>query len=98
MTVAQHGLVGDMKSPVDVTHFADTVLLLRCFEAAGQVRRAICVIEKRTGYHEDTIREYTISASGVCLGEPGFQSVLRGVPILIGVQQGQASVSAADFD
>ena len=52
MTVAQHGLVGDMKAPVDVTYLADTVILLRYFEAIGSVRRAISVIKKRTGAHE----------------------------------------------
>ena len=61
MTVAQHGLVGDMKAPVDVTYLADTVILLRYFEAIGRVRRAMSVIKKRTGAHESTIREYRIS-------------------------------------
>lgn len=82
LTVAQHGLVGDMKAPVDVTYLADTVILLRYFEAAGKVRRAVSVIKKRTGFHEDTIREYRIDASGLRFGDPlvGFQGVLRGVP------------------
>ena len=86
LTVAQHGLVGDMKAPVDVTYLADTVMLLRYFEAAGRVRRAISVIKKRTSAHEDTIREYAIGKTGITLGEPlsGFQGVLRGVPELIG--------------
>lgn len=82
MTVAQHGLVGDMKAPVDITYLADTVILLRYFEALGQVRRAISVIKKRTGTHESTIREYRISAQGLTIGAPldAFQGVLRGVP------------------
>ncbi|MBB4572796.1 ATPase domain-containing protein [Rhizobium lentis] len=82
LTVAQHGLVGDMKAPVDVTYLADTVILLRYFEAAGRVRRAVSVIKKRTGLHEDTIREYRIDSSGLTFGDPlvGFQGVLRGVP------------------
>jgi circadian clock protein KaiC len=86
LTVAQHGLVGDMKSPVDVTYIADTVILLRYFEALGRVRRAISVIKKRTGAHEDTIREYRIDERGITLGEPltDFQGVLRGVPVLVG--------------
>lgn len=85
LTVAQHGLVGDMKSPVDVTYLADTVILLRYFEAVGRVRRAVSVIKKRTGMHEDTIREYKINESGLKLGEPisSFQGVLRGVPFLM---------------
>ena len=85
LTVAQHGLVGDMKTPVDVTYLADTVILLRYFEAHGRVRRAMSVIKKRTSAHEDTIREYRIDRSGLTLGEPlmGFQGVLRGVPELV---------------
>ena len=85
LTVAQHGLVGDMKAPVDVTYLADTVILLRYFEALGRVRRAMSVIKKRTGAHEDTIREYRIDGRGITLGEPliGFQGVLRGVPELV---------------
>jgi circadian clock protein KaiC len=85
LTIAQHGLVGDMKTPVDVTYLADTVILLRYFEALGRVRRAISVVKKRTGSHEDTIREYMIGRHGITLGEPlvGFQGILRGVPDLI---------------
>ena len=86
LTVAQHGLVGDMKAPVDITYLADTVVLLRYFEASGRVRRALSVIKKRTGPHEDTIREFRIGERGIRLGEPltGFQGVLRGVPTFVG--------------
>jgi len=86
LTVAQHGLVGDMKSPVDVTYLADTVLLLRYFEAAGQVRRAMSVLKKRTGRHENTIREFSIDNTGLKVGAPldKFQGVLRGVPQYLG--------------
>jgi circadian clock protein KaiC len=89
MTVAQHGLVGDMKAPIDVTYLADTVILLRYFEAMGRVRRAMSVIKKRTGMHESTIREYRINDRGLTIGAPldGFQGVLRGVPIYIGEGQ-----------
>jgi circadian clock protein KaiC len=86
MTVAQHGLVGDMKAPVDVTYLADTVILLRYFEALGTVRRAMSIVKKRTGTHESTIREYCIGGRGLTIGDPldGFQGVLRGVPVYIG--------------
>jgi len=86
MTVAQHGLVGDMKAPVDVTYLADTVILLRYFEALGTVRRAMSIIKKRTGPHESTIREYRIDGHGLTIGQPldGFQGVLRGVPVYVG--------------
>jgi circadian clock protein KaiC len=90
LTVAQHGLVGDMKAPVDVTYLADTVVLLRYFEALGRVRRAVSVIKKRTSAHEDTIREYLIDHRGITVGDPviGFQGVLRGVPTLVGETSG----------
>jgi circadian clock protein KaiC len=82
LTMAQHGLVGEMKAPVDVTYLADTVILLRYFEAHGHVRRAVSCIKKRTGNHEATIREYRIASGGLSVGEPltEFQGVLRGVP------------------
>ncbi len=86
LTVAQHGLVGDMQTPVDVTYLADTVILLRYFEAFGRVRRAISVVKKRTSSHEDTIREYRIGKGGLEFGEAltDFQGILSGVPAFIG--------------
>ncbi|MBW8910327.1 MAG: circadian clock protein KaiC, partial [Sphingomonas sp.] len=90
LTVAQHGLVGDMKAPVDVTYLADTVILLRYFEAAGRVRRALSIVKKRTGAHEDTIREFRLGKQGLTIGEPltQFQGVLRGVPSFVGDMRG----------
>jgi circadian clock protein KaiC len=86
LSIAQHGMMGDMKQPIDVTYLADTVVMLRYFEAFGRVRRAISVIKKRTGAHEDTIREFRISERGVMVGKPleEFQGVLRGVPTYVG--------------
>jgi circadian clock protein KaiC len=96
LTVAQHGLVGDMKTPVDVTYLADTVVLLRYFEMLGRVRRAISIVKKRTGAHEDTIREFRIGGRGITLGEPltNLQGVLRGVPTMVG--DGPALLPAED--
>jgi circadian clock protein KaiC len=85
LTVAQHGMVGDMKAPIDLTYLADTVVLLRYFEAAGRVRRAMSVIKKRSGSHEDTIRGFHIGKDGIKLGEPlyDFQGILRGIPTFV---------------
>ena len=90
LTVAQHGLIGEMKAPVDVTYLADTVLLLRYFESLGRVRRAISVVKKRTGAHEDTIREFRIGRDGITVGEPliDFQGILSGVPLFVGQNTG----------
>jgi circadian clock protein KaiC len=89
ITIAQHGMVGDMKQPIDLTYLADTVILLRYFEAMGRVRRAISVIKKRMGPHEDTIRELHIGNSGLTIGPPlhEFQGVLRGVPTYLGSKE-----------
>jgi circadian clock protein KaiC len=86
LTIAQHGMVGEMRQPVDITYLADTVVMLRYFEATGRVRRAISVVKKRTGSHEDTIREFRIGADGFSVGAPlrEFQGVLRGVPTYVG--------------
>ncbi|HET6631642.1 MAG TPA: ATPase domain-containing protein [Rhodanobacteraceae bacterium] len=89
LTVAQHGLVGDLDAPVEVTYLADTVILLRYFEAAGAIRRAVSVIKKRAGEHEETIREYRIGTGGVKVGPPlsQFHGVLAGVPRFVGETQ-----------
>lgn len=86
MTVAQHGMMGAMLAPVDVSYLADTVVMLRFFEALGSVKKAISVIKKRSGYHEETIREYKINSQGIQVGEPlrEFQGVLTGVPNFVG--------------
>jgi circadian clock protein KaiC len=86
LVVAQHGLVGTMASPIDVTYLADTVLLLRHFEAGGTLHRAISVMKKRTGGHESSIRELHFSRDGVTAGEPlrQFRGVLTGVPTFVG--------------
>jgi circadian clock protein KaiC len=82
LVLAQHGLVGTMQSPVDLTYLSDTVLLLRYFEAAGQLRRAISVLKKRTGGHEPSIREYRIDKKGIRVGGQlsHFSGILTGVP------------------
>lgn len=82
LILAQHGMVGKMESPVDLTYVSDTVVMLRFFEAGGRVRRALSVLKKRTGPHEDTIREFKIDAGGLRVGEPlrKFRGVLTGVP------------------
>ncbi len=87
LILAQHGMMGSsMMQPVDVSYMADTVLVLRYFEAAGRVLKAISVVKKRMGSHENTIREYRISSQGIEIGPPlsEFQGVLSGVPQFIG--------------
>jgi len=87
ITVAQHGMLGSsMQTPVDVSFLADTVVVLRFFEAGGMVRQAISVVKKRRGAHERTLRELKIGATGMQVGEvlQDFEGVLTGVPRYVG--------------
>lgn len=86
LVMAQHGILGGVEAPVDVSYLADTVILLRFFEAEGRVHKAISVVKKRTGAHEDTVRELRIAAGGIFVGEAltEFHGVLSGVPSYVG--------------
>lgn len=86
LVVGQYGLIGTMQTPIDMSYLADSVVLLRYFEAEGAVRQAISILKKRTGEHERTIREFRIGAGGLQLGEPltDFRGVLTGVPVYRG--------------
>ncbi len=84
LVVAQHGLMGaSMQSPVDTSYLADSVVLFRYFEARGAVRKAISVVKKRSGAHEETIRELTLDKEGIHLSAPltQFRGILTGVPL-----------------
>lgn len=85
LIAAQQGLIGmQMHSPVDATYLADAVILLRYFEAHGEVRQAISVVKKRGGAHERTIREFRLDKGQIEIGEPlrDFRGVLTGVPVV----------------
>src|SRR5690606_10724797 len=86
LVLAQHGMVGPAEAPLDISDLRDAVVVLRYFEYAGMVRRAISVVKKRSGYHEQTIRELQLGPRGVVVGPPltGFSGVLAGVPIYTG--------------
>ena len=86
MILAQAGTLGSINQIVDVSYLADNILVLRYFEAAGEVRQAISMIKKRSGSHEHTIRELKLGPDRIRVGKPltGFQGVLSGIPTLLG--------------
>ncbi|HYZ83552.1 MAG TPA: ATPase domain-containing protein [Bryobacteraceae bacterium] len=87
LVMAQYGILGTgMESPIDISYLADTVILLRYFEAAGKVRKAISVVKKRSGAHEDTVRELKVGPDRIIVGDPleQFHGVLSGVPTYVG--------------
>jgi circadian clock protein KaiC len=86
LVLAQHGLVGPMDTPLDISYLSDAVVMLRYFEYDGTVRRAISVVKKRSGHHEHTIREFRLSHHGVRMGQPlnGFNGIFSGTPTYVG--------------
>jgi circadian clock protein KaiC len=86
IVLAQHGLVGRMETPIDLSYLSDAVIMLRYFEASGRVRRAISVVKKRSGTHENTIREFQLSSQGLKVGLPltEFSGILTGTPTYVG--------------
>jgi circadian clock protein KaiC len=87
LVFGQQGMIGThTAAPVDASYLADTIVLLRFFEASGRVRKAISVVKKRSGPHEDTIRELRIGSNGISVGEAltDFRGVLTGTPVFEG--------------
>ncbi len=79
----QQGMIGTgMTTSVDASYIADNVIMLRYFEAEGEVRQAISVFKKRGSAHERTIRRFAIGGKGIQVGPvlKGFHGILTGVP------------------
>jgi len=91
LVLAQAGVMGtNIQTPADVSYLADNILVLRYFEAKGEVKQAISMIKKRSGPHEHTIRELRLLPDTISVGDPlvNFHGVLGGIPILLGEPNG----------
>jgi circadian clock protein KaiC len=86
LVLAQHGLLGQIQTPIDLSYLSDAVIMLRYFEARGSVRRAISVVKKRSGSHENTIREFQLTSEGLRVSAPltEFSGILTGTPTYVG--------------
>jgi circadian clock protein KaiC len=86
LTLAQHAPFSESSVIADMSYLADVIILLRYFEAIGEVRQAISILKRRSGAHERTIREYRIRVGGIKVGAPlhEFQGVLSGTPEYLG--------------
>lgn len=82
LVFAQHGLLGNMQTSVDVSYLADCVILLRYFEAEGRIHKAISIVKKRSGPHETSIRSLAMGSGGISIGEPleNYRGVMSGMP------------------
>ncbi len=96
LVLAQMGLVGSaMQTPIDVSYLADNILVLRYFEARGEVRQAISMMKKRSGGHERSIRELRLGPDTIRVGEPlsNFQGILSGSPTSLAPILGKESAN-----
>src|SRR3954468_14833470 len=88
LILAQHGLIGPMETALDISYLSDAVLMLRYFEVGGTVRRALSVVKKRSGNHENSIREFRLGHAGITVGPPltGFSGIFSGNPRYSGTE------------
>jgi circadian clock protein KaiC len=86
VVLAQAGIMGSMQTPLDLTYLADSVIITRFFEAYGSLKKAISVLKKRTGHHEDSLRELRLGPGGINVGPvlTEFQGVFSGIPLYRG--------------
>ncbi|TXM97268.1 AAA family ATPase [Methylobacterium sp. WL64] len=82
LVLGQHGVIGEVRTDIDLSYLSDSILLFRFFEAKGEVRTALSVVKSRVNAHERTIREMKLSAHGIQVGEAlaDFEGVLTGLP------------------
>ncbi len=82
LVLGQHGIVGEIRSDIDLSYLSDTIMLFRFFEAHGMIRTAVSVMKSRSSAHERTIREFQLSRGGLLVGGPlsDFEGVMGGVP------------------
>ena len=82
LILGQHGIIGDVRSDVDLSYLSDTIVLFRYFEAMGEMLKAVSIAKSRTTPHEASIREFRLGRSGIEIGDPlkDFEGVLTGLP------------------
>ena len=91
LILAQAGVLGtSMQTPVDISYLADSVVLLRYYEASGELHRAISALKRRGGGHETAIRELRLGATGLTVGPPltRYVGIMTGVPQLLDPKRG----------
>ena len=98
LILAQQGVMGPMQSDIDVSYLADAIILMRYFEAMGEIRKAISIFKKRSGPHEATIRELQLKPGEIVIGEPltSFHGVLTGVPKYVGNENSMLKATNGD--
>lgn len=97
LVAAQAGMMGqNMRTPVDASYLADAVAVFRMYEHEGRVKKAVSVLKKRSGRHEESVRQIWFDASGVHLGEPllHLRGVFTGAPVDMARAHGESTADA----
>jgi circadian clock protein KaiC len=87
LVTALAGMMGtSMRAPVDTSYLADSVVMMRLYEHQGRVKKAISTLKKRSGPHEESIRQIWFDAEGIHLSDPlvELRGILTGVPVEVG--------------
>lgn len=97
LVLGQHGMIGEIRSEIDLSYLSDTILLFRYFEAEGRLHKAVSVVKSRITPHESSIRQFGIGSNGITVGEPlkDFEGVLTGAPAYHGSTPLLATQTAA---
>lgn len=97
LVLSQAGIMGNMQSPLDLTYLADSVIMTRFFEAFGKIKKAISVIKKRSGKHEESLREFRLGEGGILVGPvlSEFRGVFSGIPEFTGKEEQMLQYSKA---
>ena len=82
LILGQHGIVGEVRSEIDLSYLSDTIVLFRYFESRGHILKAVSVAKSRTTEHQSSVREFRLAQGGVQIGDPlkDFEGVLTGLP------------------
>lgn len=69
----------------EIASLTDVTITLRYFEQAGEIRRAIAILQTRGTAHDESIRQVTIGGEGMRIGEP--------ITGTVGIVSGAASLT-----
>jgi circadian clock protein KaiC len=88
LILGQHGVLGELRTEVDMSYLSDAILLFRFFEARGKLLKAVSMVKSRTNQHEQTIREFRMGPQGLEVGKEltDFEGVIAGVTAYKGTQ------------
>jgi circadian clock protein KaiC len=86
-----HRITGEFRvTEQEMSHLADSIIVLRHVEYRGELRKVIGVLKMRTQSFEHRLRRFEITEQGLVVGEPlsNLRGILTGTPDWIGDEDG----------